>query len=287
MQKYADLANAAKGGGFSIESLGKTLTNFVQSPVSAAKEGIAGFAEKLGPAAVGLMGIASAAIAAGAAIFKLAESAAEEAEQITNLSLRTGIGVERVQSLQKAAELMGVSGEIGRLGGLEDQPRARQVRDRRRVHQGNHVSRHLAGGRIREKRSPPSTCSESFGRSSLISRTPPSAPRSPAAVLGRRNQELAPLLMNAKENLFDLAKQLEDTGAVMDKVAIDQAMKLDEKLDVLSARFAKVKTIAKEAAVETALAVSDLFTGRFLEAPGLEPRQPAPVCRAPSSPRFK
>jgi len=49
----------------------------------------------------------------------------------------------------------------------------------------------------------------------------------------------------------------------MDKVAIDQAMKLDEKLDVLSARFAKVKTIAKEAAVETALAVSDVFTGDF------------------------
>ena len=69
--------------------------------------------------------------------------------------------------------------------------------------------------------------------------------------------------MNAKDNLFDLAKQLEDTGAVMDKVAIDQAMKLDEKLDILSARFAKVKTVAKEAAVETALAVSDIFTGDF------------------------
>jgi hypothetical protein len=38
---------------------------------------------------------------------------------------------------------------------------------------------------------------------------------------------------------------------------------LDQKLDILSARFATVKTIAKEAAVETALAVSDLFTGDF------------------------
>ena len=42
----------------------------------------------------------SAAVAAGVAIFKVAESTAEEAEQITNLSLRTGIGVERVQSGQ-------------------------------------------------------------------------------------------------------------------------------------------------------------------------------------------
>ena len=111
VQKYADLGNAAKGGGFSIEGLGKTLTDFARSPVSAAKEGIAGFAEKLGPAAVGLAGIGSAAIAAGVAIFELARSTADEAEQITNLSLRTGIGVERVQSLQKAAEPMGVSGE--------------------------------------------------------------------------------------------------------------------------------------------------------------------------------
>jgi hypothetical protein len=59
----------------------------------------------MGPAAVGLAGIASAATAAGAAIFKLAKDTADEAERLTNLSLRTGIGAERLQSLQKAATL--------------------------------------------------------------------------------------------------------------------------------------------------------------------------------------
>ena len=39
-------------------------------------------------------------LAAGAAIFKLAKDTADEAEHITNLSLRTGIGAERLQSLQ-------------------------------------------------------------------------------------------------------------------------------------------------------------------------------------------
>ena len=262
VQKYADLASATKGGGFSVESLGKTLTDFARSPVSAAKDGIAGFAEKLGPAAVGIAGIATAAIAAGAAIFKLAESTADEAEQITNLSLRTGIGVERVQSLQKAAELMGVSGEtvvsavskinleLGKFG------------------TGGEFTKGITslGISLEDSAGKAKPAIDLLGelRTKLLDIEDPSERAQVAtAVLGRRNQELVPLLLNAKENLFDLAKQLEDTGAVMDKVAIDQAMKLDEKLDILSARFAKVKTIAKEAAVETALAVSDLFTGDF------------------------
>jgi hypothetical protein len=262
VQKYADLANAAKGGGFSIEGLGKTLTDFARSPVSAAKEGIAGFAEKLGPAAVGLAGIASAAIAAGAAIFKLAESTANEAEQITNLSLRTGIGVERVQSLQKAAELMGVSGEtvisavskinleLGKFGAGGEFTKGITSLG---------ISLEDASGKAK-----PAIELLSELRGKLLDIEDHSERAQVAtAVLGRRNQELVPLLLNAKENLFDLAKQLEDTGAVMDNVAIDQATKLDEKLDILSARFAKVKTIAKEAAVETALAVSDIFTGDF------------------------
>jgi ABC-type transporter Mla subunit MlaD len=262
VQKYADLANAAKSGGFSIESFGKTLTDFARNPMSSAKEGIAGFAEKLGPAAAGLAGIASAAIAAGAAIFKLAESTADEAEQITNLSLRTGIGVERVQSLQKAAELMGVSGEtvvsavskinleLGKFGtGGEFTKGITSLG----------ISLEDASGKAK-----PAVELLSELRTKLLDIEDPSERAQVAtAVLGRRNQELVPLLVSAKENLFDLAKQLEDTGAVMDKVAIDQAMKLDEKLDLLSARFAKVKTVAKEAAVGTALAVSDLFTGDF------------------------
>jgi integrase len=111
VQKYVDLAAGAKSMGFSIESLGKSLGDFARDPVSTAKAGVSGFLDTLGPTAVGLAGIASAAAAAGAAVFKLAKDTADEAEQITNLSLRTGIGAERLQGLQKAAGLMGVSGE--------------------------------------------------------------------------------------------------------------------------------------------------------------------------------
>lgn len=262
VQKYADLANSARGGGFSIESLGKTLANFAQNPLSAAREGIAGFAGKLGPAAVGLMGIASAAVAAGAAVFKLAESAAEEAEQITNLSLRTGIGVERVQSLQKAAELMGVSGEtvVSAVSKIN--------RELGKFGTGGEFTKGVTslGISLEDASGKSKTAIDLLGelRTSLLAiEDPAERAQIAAAVLGRRNQELAPLLMGSRESLFELAKQLEDTGAVMDKVAIDQAMKLDQKLDALSARFATVKTVAKEAAVETALAVSDLFTGDF------------------------
>jgi len=262
VQKYADLANAAKGGGFSLESLGKTLTSFVQSPVSAAKEGIAGFAEKLGPAAVGLMGIASAAVAAGVAIFKVAESTAEEAEQIMNLSLRTGIGVERVQSLQKAAELMGASGEtvVSAVSKIN--------RELGKFGTGGEFTKGITslGISLEDASGKSKTAIDLLGelRTKLLAiEDPAERAQVAAAVLGRRNQELAPLLLNSQENLFELAKQLEETGAVMDKVAIDQAMKLDQKLDVLAARFATVKTVAKEAAVETALAVSDIFTGDF------------------------
>jgi hypothetical protein len=262
VQKYVDLAAGAKTTGFSIESLGKSLGDFARDPVSAAKAGVSGFLDTLGPTAVGLAGIASAAAAAGVAIFKLAKDTADEAEQITNLSLRTGIGVERIQSLQKAAELMGVSGEtvvsavskinleLGRFGTGGEFTKGVTALG---------ISLEDASGKARP-------AVELLGelRDKLLEIEDPAERAQVAtAVLGRRNQELAPLLLNSRENLFELAKQLEDTGAVMDKVALDQAMKLDEKLDLLSARFAKVKTMAKAAAVETALAVSDIFTGDF------------------------
>jgi hypothetical protein len=262
VQKYADLANATKGGGFSMESLGKTITSFVQSPLSAAKEGITGLVAKLGPAAIGLTAMGSAAIAAGVAVFKLAESTAEEAEQITNLSLRTGIGVERVQSLQKAAELMGVSGEtvVSAVSKIN--------RELGKFGTGGEFTKGITslGISLEDASGKSKTAIDLLGelRTKLLAiEDPAERAQVAAAVLGRRNQELAPLLLNAQENLFELAKQLEETGAVMDKVAIDQAMKLDQKLDVLSARFATVKTFAKEASVEIALAVSDLFTGDF------------------------
>jgi hypothetical protein len=262
VKKYVDLAAGAKSTGFSIESLGKSLGDFARDPVSAAKAGVSSFLDTLGPTAVGLAGIASAAAAAGAAVFKLAKDTADEAEQITNLSLRTGIGAERLQALQKAAELMGVSGEtvvsavskinleLGRFGTGGEFTKGVTALG---------ISLEDASGKAK-----PAVDLLGELRARLLEIEDPAERAQVAtAVLGRRNQELIPLLLNSRENLFELAKQLEESGAVMDKVALDHAMKLDEKLDLLSARFAKVKTIAKEAAVETALAASDLFTGDF------------------------
>ena len=72
---------------------------------------------------------------------------------------------------------------------------------------------------------------------------------------GRRNQELAPLLLNAKENLFDLAKQLEDTGAGMQSAALaSMQMRIKEDADAAAEASGKQEEAGRIAADAAGLA---------------------------------
>ena len=72
---------------------------------------------------------------------------------------------------------------------------------------------------------------------------------------GRRNQKLAPLLLNAKENLFDLAKQLEDTGAGMQSAALaSMQMRIKEDADAAAEASGKQEEAGRKAADVAGLA---------------------------------
>jgi hypothetical protein len=121
VQKHIDLAKASKGSAFSFESLGKAIQDFSQNPVQSAKSGVSSLLGALGPTAVGIGAVGTAAIAAGVAVFELAKNAAESAEQIKNLSYATGMTVEDVQALQRLGQERGLGDLTGMIEKLNAQ----------------------------------------------------------------------------------------------------------------------------------------------------------------------
>jgi hypothetical protein len=101
--------------GLSFASFGKSLIDFARNPLDTAKNGIMGLLEHLGPVAVGIGGIATAAAGAGLGIFKFVNSLSEEAEQLKITSAMTGISTQDLQAMQKVAERLGFTGlDLGR-----------------------------------------------------------------------------------------------------------------------------------------------------------------------------
>ena len=101
--------NAVADSGESIKGLGETITQAIENPMQAAKGAVTGALEELGPYGVALAAVGGAAIAAGAALYELADSAAETVEGMGNFSRITGESLEGTATLAAQAEILGTS----------------------------------------------------------------------------------------------------------------------------------------------------------------------------------
>ena len=258
-KKFADAAKKAEqstaGASGGIASLGQTLTDFARNPLQATQAGITSLLEKMGPLAVGIGGFATAAVAAGIAIFKMGTDAADAAEQIKNLSYSTGMTVVQVQALQRLGKEAGVGDLTAKIEMLNIQlgkPEGGEfteaiLRMNIAVKQGAGAVYYLE--EIRKK----------------LSEIPTQTERAEAgaAAFGRRLwHDLAPLVMNTSRSITESMGEIENSTAVMTESQMEGLTKLDEELDVHGRAWVGLKNKIGIAAGEITLAFYKIIESR-------------------------
>jgi hypothetical protein len=115
IKSLKDVEGAANKSRIGFDEVGKAITDFATHPLDYAKTNVSGLLEKLGPTAVGIAGIGTAAIAAGTAIFSFVKSASDIAEHLEIMSAMTGESTQNIQAMEKVAAKAGFEGmDLGR-----------------------------------------------------------------------------------------------------------------------------------------------------------------------------
>jgi hypothetical protein len=259
VQKHIDLAKASKGSAFSFESLGKAIQDFSQNPVQAAKSGIMSLLGALGPTAVGIGAVGTAAIAAGVAVFELAKNAAESAEQIKNLSYATGMTVEDVQALQRLGQERGLGDLTGMIEKLNAQLGSPEG--------GSFTEAILRMGiAIKEGAGATYYLEELRKHYAAIPDATKRAEQA-AADLGKRLiHELGPAILNVDESITEGMEAIKQSGAIMSDSQVDALKKLNEQIEEHGRTWEWLKKQVSIAAGEATLAFM-----KMVEAFGSQP----------------
>jgi hypothetical protein len=228
----------ATGTGF--QSLGQSVMDFAKNPLEAAKTGVTSFVEKLGPTAVALGSIATAAIAAGVAIFEFVKSGSEAAEKLKNLSAITGMTVQDLQALQQITKEAGLEGmDLGRtisfLNTQMGKPEGKEFE----------TSLQALGITIKDTSGKQKDAIDIMDELKVaLSGATSETERSQIAlqVLGIRYRDLIPLIVNGTESLRDQMEAMKKTGPVWDKVTQENLLTFDTMLDKIGRSWDTVKT---------------------------------------------
>jgi hypothetical protein len=272
VQRMIDFGKSTTTTGFSIENLGKSITQFATNPMEAMKSGIGGMLEKMGPTAVALGGIATAAIGAGVALFKYAESQSDIVEGLENMSAKTGLSIQTLQALEIITENAGLKGmDLGRIiGKLNEQLGKGSGEFVEAIKRLNLEMTDTVTGK-------PKDVLQFLDeiRSYLLS-IPNEANRTSEAqrILGGRLAELIPLLLNSRDGISSQTKALIEQNVVMNKDTIEAWRKFDVQLDKTHIQVSKFTNIFSGVIAklgEWALAITDqeaygaALNGRFAE----------------------
>lgn len=223
-RNYIELGKAAGTSKISFESLGQGILSFANNPVAAAKNGISSFLASLGPTAVALGAMGSAAIGASIGVFKIAESAADAAEQVQNLAYSTGQTVEQVQALQRLGKETG----LGDLNSTIEKLNA-QLGDK----SGGEFTEAILRMNIAIKEGAGATYYLEEMRKKYTE-IPDATKRAEqaAADLGRRLiHELGPIVLNTSQSITEALHEIEKSGATMSSAQIAKLNELDTAID--------------------------------------------------------
>jgi hypothetical protein len=228
-QALASAKKASKGvDGLtdSFRTVGQSIQNFAHDPLSAAQSGIDSLLTKLGPVAVGFGAMATGAVAAGAAVFKIAENAAEAAESIRNLSYATGMSVEDVQALNRLGEERGLGDLTGTIEKLNIQLGKGAGGDftEALLRMGVVIKKNAdATYYIDELRTRYAALREEIGVNAAAQKM--------AADLGRRLVgTVGPLVMSEEAGIVEAMHKIKESGSVMTDSQITGLTGLNEKL---------------------------------------------------------
>ena len=241
VKKHYEAVTAADKTGFSFESLGKRMTEFARNPLQATQQGIVGLLERMGPAAVGIGGVATGLVAAGVAAFKFVAGMAESAERITNLAASTGMTVEAVQALERLGKEAGLGDLVSKIERINIQLGKGE---------GDFVDAIRAMGIALRPDGDAITYLEEFRLklADIPNRT--EAAQIGAAAFGRHLwHELAPLVMNTSKSITGSLDDITKSGAVMSADTIDELIKLDNQIDEQGRKWEVLKRKVELAAL--------------------------------------
>ena len=262
-KKYYDMAKAtnpdeAGSAGFSIKSFGETLTNFAKDPIGSAKQGIVSLLEGMGPTAVGIAGIATAAVAAGASLFKFGSDAADQYEKMQNLSAMTGIAVGDLQALTRIAKEAGLEGlDLGRtLSKINEQLGDPKANDFTKALDYLGISTKDTAGKTKDA----VTALDEIRNVLLQVKDPTDRAQLAQQALGGRLRELIPLLLNSNKSLKDWIQEMDDAGIKTNALTNNYLAIMDEQLDKTGRTWEAVGNKAKLGVSAIWVGISNLIT---------------------------
>jgi hypothetical protein len=211
----------------SFKSVGQAVQNFAHDPLDAAQSGIDALLSRMGPVAIGFGAVVTGAIAAGAAIFTIAEEAVDAARQIQNMSYATGMAVEDIQALNRLGQERGLgdlSGTIEKLniqlgkGGGGDFTEAL-------LRMGIAIKKNVdAAYYIGELRTRYADLTAEIGQNAAAQKM--------AADLGKRLVgTVGPLVMSTEEGIIEAMRAIKESGAVMSGEQIKGFIELEDKIE--------------------------------------------------------
>lgn len=236
VQKMLEFGKTIDKSGFSVENLGKTITDFVRNPVEGAKTAITGFLGTLGPTAVGLGGIATALGAAGVAVFKFVDNLASSMERLQNLSAMTGITTQSLEAFEQIAKNAGLESlDLGRtIGILNKNLGDSDPNEFTKAMKEMGISITDAAGHTKDA----ITILDEMRDSLLGVEDPTMRAQLAQQVLGDRLRELIPLLLNSSKSLKDARDEMEQFGITTDDLTKQRLAALDGAIDRSSTRIA-------------------------------------------------
>lgn len=187
-----------------------------------------------------LAAVTAAAVAAGAAIFKLATDAGKFADDVITLSNKTGISVQQLQELDYAARFVDVSvetmtGSMNKLTRSMDTARdamaTGKLNDQSEAYQKLGVQITNADGTLRNNKDVWYEVIDALGRVTNETERDSLA----MTLLGKSAVELNPLIKAGSDELNRLSTEAHTVGAVVGDDAVNALGQFDDNMQVLEA----------------------------------------------------
>lgn len=199
-----------------------------------------GLAGTLGTVTKGAAVVGAAAIATGAAMFGAAKKASDYASELNDMSVRSGIGTDKLQELKYMAEMTGVNFDTvtGAVGKLTKQMAAAQT--------GNEAAAGaFAGLNVEIKNSDGSLKSMDDVFPQVLSKLADMKNETERNALamqlfGKGGMELVPMLAGGSASIEEMAQKAKDLGLIMDENTIAMGDTFGDTLDTLKSSLGMV-----------------------------------------------
>jgi hypothetical protein len=237
-----------KKTGFGFEDLGRKIQQFAENPLQSAKSGITSLLVELGPTAVGIAAVGSAAAIAGVALFKFAQGASENAKHLQNISYMTGLTVQDLQALNMITKEAGMEGmDLGRSISFMNQELARDPKQFREGMDKLGVSLIGANGKSKDAL----TLLNDLGVALQGMGNTSKAAELGIGAVGIRYREIIPLLMGLNGSLLENIQFMKDSGVVYDEVTQEHLMQYHEALEAIARVYESFKVGVTEIVAAT------------------------------------